>query len=201
MKILDKEDRRVQRTRQLLHEAVMALITEQGYDSITVQEIIDRANIGRSTFYAHYRDKDDLLISSMDDIVHSLTADVGHATGLKSATAGDHQILCVEPLFHHAKEQYRLHKAIVGGQGIEIIVRKIQTHLSHHIHEQLEQNIADCRNPSVPLPILAYHLACSVMTLLRWWLDNYKPNSPAEMDRIFQAMTMPAVWSILAGTK
>lgn len=201
MKILEKKDRRVQRTRQLLREAVMALIADQGYDSITVQDIIDQANIGRSTFYAHYRDKDDLLISSMDDIVHSLIADVGHASGLKSATAGDHQILCVEPLFQHAKEQFRLHKAIMGGQGIEIIVRKIQTHLSQHIQVQLEHNLVENRAPSVPTPILAYHLASGVMTLLRWWLDNNKPHSPAEMDRIFQEMTMPGVWSILAGNK
>ena len=65
-------DRRVQRTRQLLNRALMELIVEKGYDSVTVQDIIDRANLGRSTFYAHYQDKDDLLFSGIDEVVHSL---------------------------------------------------------------------------------------------------------------------------------
>ena len=68
----DNIDRRVQRTRQLLNEALMALIVEKGYDAITVQNLIDRANLGRSTFYAHYQDKDDLLLSGMEEVVHSL---------------------------------------------------------------------------------------------------------------------------------
>src|SRR5512141_2904590 len=58
-----KIDRRVQRTQQLLREALVALILEKGYDAITVQDILDLANMGRSTFYAHYRDKEDLLLS------------------------------------------------------------------------------------------------------------------------------------------
>ncbi|MEJ2354006.1 MAG: TetR/AcrR family transcriptional regulator, partial [Anaerolineales bacterium] len=68
----ERVDRRVQRTRQLLNDALMSLIVEKGYDSITVQNIIDRANLGRSTFYAHYQDKDDLLLSGIEDVVHSL---------------------------------------------------------------------------------------------------------------------------------
>lgn len=69
-------DRRVQRTRQLLNRALMALIVEKGYESITVQDIIYRAKVGRSTFYAHYQDKDDLLLSGMEEVVHSLVQDV-----------------------------------------------------------------------------------------------------------------------------
>jgi len=68
----ERVDRRVQRTRQLLNEALMSLIVEKGYEAITVQDIIDRANLGRSTFYAHYQDKEDLLLSGMEKIVHSL---------------------------------------------------------------------------------------------------------------------------------
>jgi AcrR family transcriptional regulator len=56
-------DRRVQRTRRLLHKAFMSLILEKKYESITVQEILDRADVGRSTFYMHFRDKDELLVS------------------------------------------------------------------------------------------------------------------------------------------
>ena len=63
-----KEDRRVGRTRRLMHEALMALIVEKGYETVTVQDILDRADVGRSTFYAHYRDKDELLLSSFEHL-------------------------------------------------------------------------------------------------------------------------------------
>src|SRR3954466_12612335 len=61
-----KEDRRIQRTRQLLLQALFSLIQEKGFDAVTVQDIIDRADIGRSTFYVHFVDKEDLLVQAMD---------------------------------------------------------------------------------------------------------------------------------------
>src|SRR6202012_5392571 len=60
-------DRRVRRTRDLLHRALLDLIAEKGYPHITVQDILDRADVGRSTFYTHYRDKEDLLRSGIAD--------------------------------------------------------------------------------------------------------------------------------------
>ncbi len=68
-------DRRVRRTRELLRSALLSLIQEKGYDRITVQDILDRADIGRSTFYAHYRDKDDLFRAGFEDIRAALAAE------------------------------------------------------------------------------------------------------------------------------
>jgi AcrR family transcriptional regulator len=68
-------DRRVRRTQDLLRRALLSLIQEKGYDRITVQDILDRADIGRSTFYAHYRDKDDLLRAGFQDIRAALAAE------------------------------------------------------------------------------------------------------------------------------
>ena len=61
-------DRRVQRTRRLLHKALMSCILEKKYESITVQEILNRADVGRSTFYVHFRDKDELLVSGFGEL-------------------------------------------------------------------------------------------------------------------------------------
>ena len=63
------EDRRIQKTTNLLREALVSLIAEKPFDSIVVKEILDRANVGRSTFYMHFRDKDDLLISGIHDLL------------------------------------------------------------------------------------------------------------------------------------
>src|SRR5437762_5394084 len=63
------KDRRIQKTQDLLHEALASLIREKDYDSIAVKEILDRANVGRSTFYTHFRDKDELLVNGIHDML------------------------------------------------------------------------------------------------------------------------------------
>jgi AcrR family transcriptional regulator len=63
------EDRRIQKTLSLLREALVSLIAEKPYDTIVVKEILDRANVGRSTFYTHFCDKDDLLVSGIHDML------------------------------------------------------------------------------------------------------------------------------------
>src|SRR5215207_10196482 len=81
-------DRRVRRTQELLRGALMALIMEKGYDRITVQDILDEADVGRSTFYAHYRDKEDLLLSGFDDIRTAL-AEEAHPSGAQAGGKAD----------------------------------------------------------------------------------------------------------------
>ena len=66
---MTKTDRRVQRTRELLQKALIELISERGYDAITIQDIVDRANVGRTTFYLHYNSKDELFMSCHEAIV------------------------------------------------------------------------------------------------------------------------------------
>jgi AcrR family transcriptional regulator len=192
----DNIDRRVQRTRQLLNEALMALIVEKGYDAITVQNLIDRANLGRSTFYAHYQDKDDLLLSGMEEVVHSLIWGAENSPE-EEGKRESRRILSTRPIFRHAQEQYELHKAIVGGRGIDLIIKTIQDHLSSHIQEQIERLLPDGQTPSVPPLVMANYLAGSLMTLLTWWLDNDMPYPPERMDEMFQELAMPGVWGAM----
>src|SRR5512138_1079552 len=94
----DKNDRRSQRTRQLLSEALVELIQEKDYSTITVNDIIERANVGRSTFYAHYSDKDALFLNQMDRVIELLSQDSAHpeefpyfpSLGFLQHVGGDH---------------------------------------------------------------------------------------------------------------
>lgn len=72
-----RADRRTNRTRRLLRNALMAAILEKGYDAITIEDITERADLGRTTFYLHYKDKEDLLIESLEAITDELRAQVG----------------------------------------------------------------------------------------------------------------------------
>jgi AcrR family transcriptional regulator len=192
-------DRRVQRTRQLLSDALMSLIVEKDYNSITVQNIIDRANLGRSTFYAHYQDKEELLLSGIEEVVHHLIGSVDNAPMEAEGNGASHRILSTLPIFRHAREQYRLHQAMVGGRGLEVIIKTIQIHLSSHIQEQIELLLPAGQTPSVPPPVIANYLAGTLLTLLTWWLDNNMPYPPERMDEMFQALAMPGVWTVLEG--
>ena len=193
----DKVDRRVLRTRQLLNQALLSLIVEQGYESITVQDIIDRANLGRSTFYAHYQCKDDLLLSGMEDVVHSLVWDLENSPEAAGGDREDRQILSTLPMFSHVHAHYPLHKAVVGGRGIDVIVKSIQDHLSSHIQERIELLLPEGQTPSAPPLVIANYLAGALLALLKWWIDSNMPYPPERMDEMFQELAMPGVWAAL----
>ena len=103
-----QSDRRVNRTLETLHQVFLALMLEKRYDDITVQNIIDRANVGRSTFYAHYRDKEDLAVSNLAQILDSLTKTMDQDDP-------DSQSLLPGPeLFEHIRDHYQVFKTMVG---------------------------------------------------------------------------------------
>ncbi|MCB9078807.1 MAG: TetR/AcrR family transcriptional regulator [Anaerolineaceae bacterium] len=193
----NRVDRRVQRTRQLLHNALLALIAEQGYETITVQNIIDRANVGRSTFYAHYQDKEDLLVSELDDLIYSLSWDVETLPVTDGEKESHRYTLSTLALFRHTQEHFSLYKAMVGGQGIDVVFKTTHTHFCRSIQAQIEQLVPDGGTPSVPPAIMAQYLAGALLTLLTWWLDNHMPYPPEQMDATFQALAMPGVWAVL----
>jgi AcrR family transcriptional regulator len=134
-------DRRVQKTRKLLQDALIELVGEKGYESITIQEILDKANVGRSTFYAHFQDKDQLLHSILDrldelfDQHEKLVLDamktVGHADHMELP-------LGLSPtlsLFHFVGQNHRFFKAMLGNRGYGIFARPVYDYVFAHVHE------------------------------------------------------------------
>jgi AcrR family transcriptional regulator len=182
-----KKDRRSLRTRQVLDGALFELMLEKRYDSITVQDIIDRANVGRSTFYAHYQDKEDLAVSSLEHMLDRLSEDFG-----QDASKGE-RIVYTVGLFQHVQEQHQLFKALVMGRGFDLFFEKGQAYLSKRIETQVRALLPKGQKPQVPLPILSNHVAGALVTLLKWWLDNKMPYPPDRMDEIFHQLVMPSV--------
>lgn len=172
-----KVDRRVQRTRKLLHDALIELISEKEYESITVQNIIDRANFGRSTFYAHFQDKDDLLLFGMNDLIHSLMDGLEHSDSREK----DSHLFSAIPLFQHAQQQPKLYKSIFGRHGVELIVHEFKLHLASHIQEQLEARGQD----KISAELLSISVAGALLSLLQWWVDHNMPHPPEQMGQLF----------------
>jgi len=178
----DKQDRRSQRTRHLLSAAMVELIREKDYNSITVNDIIERANVGRSTFYAHFHDKEALFVGELDRVIEIL-----------SHRISDQEEIPFFPslgLFRHVGEEYRLYKALLWTSGIDLFIKHMQNSLSKRIEQGLQESRKDY---AVPIPILANFIAGSFLTLLQWWLENKMIYSPEEMDKIFRRLTIAGI--------
>jgi AcrR family transcriptional regulator len=183
-----KQDRRSQRTYHLVSTAMMALLTEKRYEAITVQDILDRADIGRSTFYTHYYDKEDVLVSIAEQMLDVFNQRIQQAEA-------EHAILPGLELFRHVQQQPQFFQVMLRGQGAEVLGKVGQTLLSRNIEHSLTSAFAGKRSPSVPLPVMSQYLAGAFVNLLKWWLEADMPYSPERMDEMFQQLAMPGVWA------
>jgi len=181
-------DRRVQRTRTLLQDALIALVLEQGYAAVTVQDIIDRANIGRATFYAHVLDKQQLLLSGFEQLRVFLAQP--HAA---MAASGEQRLGFSLALFEHALRYRRVYQALIGKQSGAVGLEHMQQLLTALVRDELAALAR--RDDSVPIPreIVVQYTVSVFMGLLIWWADHKPPDTAAQMDAIFQQLTRPGV--------
>lgn len=180
-----KIDRRVQRTRDRLGDALIELMQEKSFDAITVQEVLDRASVGRSTFYAHYRDKLDLFLSDLDEFLEAMS------TMLARAGDTSERVAPVRELFAHIAEGRRLYNALVESGRMHDFMELAQGHFARGI----EQRLAVLPRPHQVAPAhraaVAHALAGSLLSLLTWWMARAAPAPPAQMDELYHRL----VWS------
>ncbi len=183
-------DRRIQRTRQLLLNSLLGLILEEGYEKITVQDIIDRANVGRSTFYSHFRDKEDLLLSGFESLRDVFE---GFRTQPSPTTAGWDFSLA---LFQHAEEQRPVFKALLGKQAGAAVLKRIQKALTAYLKEHFQAIFPKKKQP-VPLGVFVQYFVSTFLGLLTWWLDNDISYSAEQMNEYYRKLTEPTVQALL----
>jgi AcrR family transcriptional regulator len=189
-----KPDRRVRRTKNALHEALMALILEKRYDKITVQDIIDRANVGRSTFYAHFLDKEDLLVQGLALFSDELQAHI--ATADHNEKEAGH-LLHSGVFFQHANLHHDLYRAMQEGGGADVIFEAGRRHLNQDIENHLGQLFPDDDKRAIPMPVITSFVTGAMLSVLNWWLDAGRPFPPEEIDAMFQQLAMGGVQSLL----
>ncbi len=181
------EDRRFKRTRQLLRSALVDLMVEKRYSGITIQNIVDRAGVGRSTFYSHYRDKDDLLVKGFEPALQAFSALV------TVDAAGNLQIMPVTKYFEHAKEQQHVYKALTRGRVIDMMFEKVQEYWSASLEDKIKKSLPEARQTEIPLTVLSNYVAGTFLMLLKWWLNNDMPYSPERMDQMFRQLVEPRI--------
>lgn len=185
------EDRRSKRSEQALIDALIELMAVKTYDSISIKEIVEKANVGRSTFYAHYQTKDDLVKSGFERI---LDGTLQHMILSK-----DERNLMVDTtmLFQHAQGHYHLFKTLMWGSGFEILTKDELNILNEKMRQRLSQFFPDENKLTIPVNVLSIFLSGNLLILLKWWLDNKMPFPPEKMNDMFQVLVMPGIKSAL----
>ena len=173
----DLGDLRIRRTHKLLWQALMALITEQEFEAITVKEICDRAMVHRTTFYNHYEDKYDLLTRGMREM-HDPLAELD----LTAATAsGDLFFSHFLHIFAHVALHERFYRAMLCGKGVSSFQAWLRTYFAEYIATNMQLLAQKGQTFPAPLPLLAHFYAGAFLSTLAWWLSHDLPYSPEQM--------------------
>lgn len=182
-----KTDRRVLRTRDILGDALFALMHEKNFDDITVQDLLDRAGVGRSTFYVHYRDKDDLLLSDAEKAFEYFSA------MLTKKGASPKRLAPVHEFFGHVREVHHFYLALVRSGKVNDVLALARGLFARSIEERLKA--AAIELDPARRSAQAHALAGSLFSLLDWWIDKGMKADPKEMDELFHRMAWSGLGS------
>ncbi|MCI0521242.1 MAG: TetR/AcrR family transcriptional regulator [Chloroflexi bacterium] len=192
-----KLDRRIYRTRRQLQEALFSIILEKGFEAVTVEEITSRADLGRTTFYLHYRDKEDLLMASIGELVNELIDQMSNLTLADWNMESGEATTSIAPVstlpFHHVAQNARLYKIILRGEGTYTVLRRLHeiiVNASSQLITRLAEREKLNLNPAMSMDVFMNYIAGAWMGLIGWWLENDMPYSPEEMASMFQKLTM-----------
>ena len=174
-----KTDARVRRTRDALGDALVALMQEKPFETITVQDVLDRAHVGRSTFYSHYSDKDDLLMSDVDDFYERVSM------GLSAMGEKSDRVFPVKEFFSHVAEARQFVNALSSSGKMQENMELARGHFARGIERRLSelprgQSIAESERSAV-----AFAHAGALLSLMTWWIDRGMRESAIEMDELF----------------
>lgn len=178
-------DLRIRRTHYRLGQALIKLIQEKLLDDITVQEVLERAGVGRSTFYAHYRGKDDLLLNQFEQGLEMWS------TLLSNNHEKSTRVAPVEEFFAHAASAKRFIEALRKSSRLNDNFELAQGYFTRGIEQRLKEINQVPKLPPSELRPCAAALAGSLIALMRWWLDCGAKEPPQAMDKLFHQM----VWN------
>lgn len=191
-KAAQPDDRRVRRTRLALRDALLSLLPQRGWDDVSVQEICERADVGRSTFYMHYQGKEQLLADGFEDLENLLRQ---QASTLRRTQAEPFPF--VRGLMQHVYEERKLFRALIGrgsSQVVQVRFRKLVAKL-------VEEGLINHANPGWQRDATASYVAGALVELLSWWVDARTAQPLEEVEQLFHGLTAPVVAQVMQSAK
>ena len=186
-------DRRIQRTRQLLRDALFVLIMERGYAGIAIQDITEQANLGRTTFYLHYRDKEELLLASVQALLQELQFEVEP----DAAEVCPYLVRCVR-IFQHVAPRRQLYQALLRESGplnIRNLLEQYFTALFQRYFLVITEGEDFAKTTG---ELVAAHAAGSLLSLLSWWFRSEVLLAAEEMGAIYFRLVSQGSQALLA---
>ena len=184
-----RPDRRVERTREVLLDALFDLMSERGYERLTIQNLLDRTGVGRATFYAHFDSKEELLACSMTRL----------RTWLVQAwkEAPDQRLGFTLPFFQHLTSGRRIYQMTTMRESEMTVERHIRRMLLELVREDFAaRRITGQSDASVELA--TQYVVAALWSTIAWWMNSATPLSPEKINAVFQRMVFPGLDVTLA---
>lgn len=186
-------DRRQQKTREAIFGALSKLLSSKSYSKITVQEIIDEANIGRSTFYSHFETKDDLLREMCTDLFDHIFSDSLDTEGTHDFSIADsNPNSMITHILYHLRDNKKNIIGILTCESGELFLRFFKQYLNELITKHLLKDV-ERKNTDVPDDFLINHISGSFVEMVQWWLKNNMKQSPEELAEYFSSVIIPII--------
>jgi AcrR family transcriptional regulator len=177
-------DRRISRTRRLLSQALIELVAQHPYETISIRDITEQADIGYATFFRHYDSKDALMLEIFSHLLEEIE-------GLLDAQSPDYFAQEGVHLFDHIKAHSALYTSILSSS---VFRRKLQAELARLIVGHLEQHYPPEQPLAIPMEIAAHHMISALFGLIEWWLSQHQPYPIQTMASIYQRLIIQATW-------
>lgn len=179
-------DRRVQRTRRSLRDALITLLLDRGWDDINIQVLCEQADIGRSTFYLHFQNKEQLLVSGFDDLRELL-----HVQPAIAYDGMSRSLPFVRGLIEHVYEQRALFRAIIGRRSGHVVQKRFREMVIRLVEEEIPLTATGWKRDAG-----IRYIAGALVELLSWWVDAGTERSVDNIESLFYQLTIPAISSL-----
>jgi AcrR family transcriptional regulator len=191
------KDRRVQKTERRLRDALVSLIHEKSYDAIVVKEILQRADIGRSAFYTHFRDKDALLASGIHEMLQARSP-----RPLPSSATRFAKVLWFSlPVFEFIGQCRHTAHRKMDRKGRVIVHQHLRHVLIERITDDVKRTVEQPNRSAggIPTDLLVEYIVATFILVLNWWVESRSPLSPREVDDLFLSMVLPTLTAMADG--
>jgi AcrR family transcriptional regulator len=185
-------DRRVARTRATLQKAHLPLILEKGYEATTVQDICEAANVGRSTFYAHFTSKDDLKRSGLQNL-RKLLVDRQRDALARPGDIRNRSLGFSLAMFEHGRDHIDLYRALVGSHGGTVALGAIRQILSDLVRNEPAATVGKTVADAIPSEVSVQYIVGAFMAVLTWWLDGGAKLPPQHIDAMFRRLALEGI--------
>jgi len=176
---LTRQQRKRLRTRKQLKDAAMSLLLEMGYEAMTIQHITDRADLGRGTFYLHFKDKGDVVWALIKDGIDTADRNAHQRMGIMDYSNSEY--FGYINMFQHANQNKALYRVMLGSQGSSMLTSRVQDYMAGELEQDMQKLPIYREYKGVPDKVVAQIITGAVVRSIIWWLETPNEYSPEEM--------------------